>query len=50
MITHSSRWSHPPGNTVVPSPWQATSSRSTLRSPSSCQIHDDEQVAREPPD
>ena len=24
MLTHTSRWSHPPGNTVVPSGWQAT--------------------------
>ena len=24
MLTHTSRWSHPPGNQVVPSRWQAT--------------------------
>jgi len=24
MLTHTTRWSHPPGNAVVPSPWQAT--------------------------
>ena len=24
MLTHISRWSHAPGNAVVPSPWQAT--------------------------
>jgi hypothetical protein len=24
MITNTSRWSHPPVNQVVPSPWQAT--------------------------
>jgi hypothetical protein len=24
MLTHTPRWSHPPGNTVVPSRWQAT--------------------------
>ena len=24
MINHTPRWSHPPGNAVVPSPWQAT--------------------------
>ena len=23
MLTHTPRWSHPPGNEVVPSPWQA---------------------------
>jgi hypothetical protein len=26
MITHTSRWSHPPDNTAVPSRWQATES------------------------
>ena len=25
MLTHTSRWSHAPGNAVVPSHWQATS-------------------------
>ena len=25
MLTHTSRWSHAPGNAVVPSRWQATS-------------------------
>lgn len=24
MLTHTTRWSHPPGNAVVPSGWQAT--------------------------
>lgn len=24
MLTYTTRWSHPPGNAVVPSPWQAT--------------------------
>jgi hypothetical protein len=24
MLTHTTRWSLPPGNTVVPSSWQAT--------------------------
>jgi trehalose/maltose hydrolase-like predicted phosphorylase len=24
MITNSAKWSHPRGNPVVPSPWQAT--------------------------
>jgi hypothetical protein len=24
MLTHNSKWSHPPGNKVVPSRWQAT--------------------------
>jgi len=24
MLTHTPRWSHPPGNAVVPSRWQAT--------------------------
>ena len=24
MLTHTSRWSHAPGNRVVPSRWQAT--------------------------
>jgi hypothetical protein len=24
MITNSAKWSHPSGNPVVPSPWQAT--------------------------
>jgi len=24
MLIRTTRWSHPPGNTVVPSPWQAT--------------------------
>ena len=27
MLTHTTRWSHPPGNAVVPSPWQATPDR-----------------------
>lgn len=27
MITNSAKWSHPPGNPVVPSPWQATAHR-----------------------
>jgi lipopolysaccharide/colanic/teichoic acid biosynthesis glycosyltransferase len=27
MLTHRTRWSHPPGNAVVPSGWQATLSR-----------------------
>jgi hypothetical protein len=27
MITNSAKWSHPRGNPVVPSPWQATPSR-----------------------
>lgn len=31
MITHTIRWSHPPGNTVVPSRWQATPARSIWR-------------------
>lgn len=26
MLTHTTKWSHPPGNAVVPSPWQATPS------------------------
>lgn len=24
MLKHANRWSHPPDNQVVPSPWQAT--------------------------
>ena len=24
MLSNTTRWSHPPGNAVVPSPWQAT--------------------------
>jgi hypothetical protein len=24
MLTHTTRWSHAPGNAVVPSRWQAT--------------------------
>ena len=24
MLTHGRKWSHPPGNPVVPSGWQAT--------------------------
>ena len=24
MLTNTTRWSHPPDNQVVPSPWQAT--------------------------
>ena len=30
MLTHTTRWSHPPGNPVVPSGWQATVSPRTL--------------------
>jgi hypothetical protein len=29
MLTYTTRWSHPPGNAVVPSPWQATVYRAT---------------------
>ena len=27
MLTHTTRWSHPPGNPVVPSGWRATDLR-----------------------
>lgn len=30
MLTHTTRWSHPPGNPVVPSRWQATFPSSRL--------------------
>jgi hypothetical protein len=30
MLTHTPRWSHAPGNRVVPSRWQATSSTRPL--------------------
>jgi hypothetical protein len=30
MLANTSRWSHPPGSTVVPSRWQATSARADL--------------------
>ena len=32
MLTHNSRWSHAPGNTVVPSRWQATPGEATCPS------------------
>ena len=40
MLTHTSRWSHAPGNTVVPSRWQATPARPRLRTTTHSQDDD----------
>ena len=42
MLTHTIRWSHPPGNAVVPSPWQATGWNGRYRS--ACASVDDHVV------
>ena len=33
MLDNTSKWSHPRGNTVVPSRWQATSELAVVKSP-----------------